>query len=141
MWQFACDFIISLWYTTYLGLSVCINALGISTITTSFYPWASMTAFNITDSNTTVVLDTSSLLIQSHWMLPFAQARTLIIPPRFSVINMSNYVARLRSWIVILFTSIGLKHALSCGWLISNNASYNIFLPNLFIPFYGLYVW
>ena len=56
-----------------------------------------MIAVNITDSNATVVLDTSSVFIQSHCMITFAQARHLILSSRFFVINMSNYMARLRS--------------------------------------------
>ena len=122
-------------------MSVFINAFGISTITTSIYSWVLMTAVNINDSNKTVLLDTSYLFTQSHWMLPFAQYCPLILPSRFSVRKMRNSMDRLRSWLVILFTSIGLKHVLSCSCLISNNASYNIFSPNWFITFVRLYVW
>ena len=62
-----------------------------STIETSLSSWSLMTAVNITDSNANFRLDTSSLFIQYLWMIPFSQARHLILPSRFSVDFIANF--------------------------------------------------
>ena len=103
--------------------------------------WALMTAINITDSNGTVGLDTYYLFIQYCRMLPFAKARPLIVPSRFSIINTSDSIDGLRSWLVILFASIGLKHVPSCIFLTFANVASHPLSPNFFIPFVKLYVW
>ena len=100
-----------------------------STISTSLSFWASMTAVNITGYNVNVGLDTYSLFVQSRWMLPFAQACSFILPSCFSVRNISDSIAFLRSWLVILCTSIGLKHVMACILFTYDNAAYNPLSP------------
>ena len=79
--------------------------------------------------------------IQSCWMLPFSKSPPLILPSRFSVSKMIDSIARLRSWLVSLFTSIGLKHVLRCSFLNSSNVASNTLSSTFFIPFVKLYVW
>ena len=100
-----------------------------------------MTAVNINDSNATVGFDTSYLFIQSRWILSFAQVCPLILPSPFFVRNMSDFIAPLRSWIVIFFTSIGLKRVLSFSCLTSDHRAFNPLLPNFLTPFIKLYFW
>ena len=73
-------------------------------------------------------------------MIPFAQARPLILTLSFSVRKVSDFIYHLRSLVVSLFISIGIKHVLSCGSLNSANSVVNPLTQNLFVPFDKSYV-
>ena len=100
-----------------------------------------MNVVNITDYNANVGLDTSYLFIQSHWILPFSQACPLTLTSRFYFRKMRDSIACLRYWLVSLFTSIGMKHVISCTCLTSDNASFNPLSPNFWMTFEKLHVW
>ena len=115
-------------------MSACINAPGTSTIATSRFSSASISAVRKTASVDTVGEVASSLVVHALCLLPSAQPRPLTFPHRFRFRNMRYPSASRRCFQVKSLLCFDFITFLSCSCCSSSATALTPCSPNILIP-------